>query len=63
MEGKRELNRSLGPFQWRKFLQDESGPPTAEYPVMLTIIMLCLLSIAGLGSVQAGVFNTAALGW
>ena len=45
------LNRS------KRFLEDESGPTTTEYAVMLTLILFVVLgAITGLGGTVTGVF-------
>ncbi len=41
----------------KRFLEDESGPTTTEYAVMLTLILLVVLgAISGLGGTVTSVF-------
>lgn len=63
MERKRKQGHARDSFPPHGLFPDESGVAATEYGVMLTIAMLCVISIAGLGTVVDGVFNTAALGW
>lgn len=52
------MNRTLA--LWKRFLEDEQGPTTTEYAVMLTlVIFVCLGAISGLGGTVTAIFSEA----
>ena len=49
-KSKRKRGQSRGSFPPQGFFQDESDAAATEYAVMLTTIMLCVISIAGVSN-------------